>query len=102
MVCLLSTVLFGQVLSRDSRSQLEQWMLDAKVGEKRLPAGLRPGWRIAHKTGTWSNQTNDVGVVWAPNRAPIVVATFYTRGDTLQEQREGVLRDVGRIVTSGS
>jgi len=101
MVRLLSTVLFGQVLSPDSRAQLQQWMLDAKVGEKRLPAGLPPGWRIAHKTGTWSNQTNDVGVVWAPNRAPIVVATFYTRGDTPQEQREGVLRDVGRIVASG-
>jgi beta-lactamase class A len=101
MVRSLNTVLFGQVLSPDSRARLEGWMLAAKVGEKRLPAGLPPGWRIAHKTGTWSNQTNDVGVVWAPNRAPVVVAAFYTRGDTPQEQREGVLRDVGRIVAAG-
>jgi beta-lactamase class A len=100
MVRLLSTVLFGQVLSPDSRSRLEGWMLDAKVGEKRIRAGLPPGWRIAHKTGTWSNQTNDVGVVWPPHRAPIIVAAFYTHGDTPQEQREGVLRDVGRIVAA--
>jgi beta-lactamase class A len=101
MVGLLSTVLFGQALSPDSRSRLEGWMLDAKVGPQRIPAGLPPGWRIAHKTGTWSNQTNDVGVVWPPNRAPIVVAAFYSRSDTPQEQREGVLRDVGRIIAAG-
>jgi beta-lactamase class A len=101
MVGLLSGVLFGQVLSSDSRSRLEDWMLDPKVGEHRIPAGLPPGWRIAHKTGTWSNQTNDVGVVWPPNRAPIIVAAFYTRDGTRQEQREGVLRDVGRIVSVG-
>jgi beta-lactamase class A len=97
----LRAVLFGQVLSPDSRSRLEGWMLDAKVGTHRIPAGLPPGWRIAHKTGTFSNQTNDVGVVWPLHRAPIVVAAFYSRGDTPQEQREGVLRDVGRIIAAG-
>jgi beta-lactamase class A len=101
MVGLLSAVLFGQVLSPDSRSRLEDWMLDPKVGKHRIPAGLPPGWRIAHKTGTWSNQTNDVGVVWPPNRAPIVVAAFYTRDGTREEQREAVLRDVGRIIAAG-
>ena len=100
MVRLLSTVLFGQVLSPASRSRLEGWMLDAKVGEHRLPAGLPPLWRIAHKTGTWSDQTNDVGVIWPPDRAPIVVAALYLRGEIPQEQREGVLRDVGRIVAT--
>jgi beta-lactamase class A len=94
-------VLFGQVLSPDSRSRLEDWMLDAKVGEHRIPAGLPPGWRIAHKTGTSSSQTNDVGVAWPPYRAPIVVAAFYTRDGTRDEQREAVLRDVGRIVAAG-
>jgi beta-lactamase class A len=101
MVGLLSTVLFGQVLSADSRSRLEGWMVDAKVGEHRIPAGLPPGWRIAHKTGTSSDQTNDAGVIWPLNRAPIVVTAFYSRGGTRQEQREGVLRDVGRIVAAG-
>lgn len=77
MVNLLSTVLFGQVLSPVSRTRLRTWMLEAKVGAHRLPAGLPPGWRIAHKTGTWDSETNDVGVIWPVNRAPIVVAAFY-------------------------
>lgn len=102
MAGLLSAVLFGQVLSPDSRATLEGWMLEAKVGQHRIPAGLPPGWRIAHKTGTWSNQANDVGVVWPLKRAPIIVAAYYTRNGTRDEQREGVLRDVGRIVATAS
>ena len=101
MVGLLSSVILGEVLSAASRTRLQGWMLDAKVGEHRLPAGLPDGWRIAHKTGTWSDQTNDVGVVWPPDRAPIIVAALYSRAGTRQQQREGVLRDVGRIVASG-
>ena len=76
-------------------------MLDAKVGEKRLAAGLPAGWRIAHKPGTWSTETNDVGVIWPPDRAPIVIAAFfnYTGGpDDLDDAHEDVLRDVARIV----
>jgi beta-lactamase class A len=101
MVGLLNSVVLGKVLSPDSRSRLEGWMLDAKVGEHRLPAGLPTGWRIAHKTGTGSDQTNDVGVIWPPNRAPIIVAALYSRSGTRLNQREDVLRDVGRIVASG-
>ena len=100
MVGLLSSVILGEVLSAASRTRLQGWMLDAKVGEHRLPAGLPDGWRIAHKTGTWSDQTNDVGVVWPPDRAPIIVAALYSRAGTRQQQREDVLRDVGRIVAS--
>jgi beta-lactamase class A len=101
MLSLLSGVLFGQILAAESRARLEQWMLEAKVGEKRIPAGLPTGWRIAHKTGTWSDETNDVGVVWPPDRAPIVVAAFYSQGAIPDERREGVLREVGKVIASG-
>ena len=101
MVGLLNSVVLGQVLSADSRTRLQGWMLDAKVGAHRLPAGLPTGWRIAHKTGTGSDQTNDVGVVWPPNQSPIIVAVLYSRSGTRQQQREDVLRDVARIVAAG-
>ena len=97
MVGLLKSVVLGKVLSAESRSRLEGWMLDAKVGELRLQAGLPAGWRIAHKTGTSDDQTNDVGIIWPPNHAPTVVAAFYNRGGTPKKQREDVLREVGRI-----
>jgi beta-lactamase class A len=100
MVGLLNSVVLGKILSAESRSRLEGWMLDAKVGELRLPAGLPAGWRIAHKTGTYNDQTNDVGIIWPPDRAPLIVAALYNRGGTRKEQREGVLREVGRIVAA--
>ena len=100
MVGLLNSVVLGKVLSAESRSRLEGWMLDAKVGELRLQAGLPNGWRIAHKTGTYDDQTNDAGIIWPPNRAPIIVAALYSRGGTRKKQREGVLREVGRIVAT--
>jgi beta-lactamase class A len=100
MVGLLNSVVLGNVLSPDSRARLEGWMVDAKVGEHRLPAGLPIGWRIAHKTGTWSDQTNDVGIIWPPNRAPIIVAALYNRSGTRAMQREKVLAEVARIVTT--
>lgn len=100
MVGLLNSVVLGNVLSAGSRSLLQGWMLDAKVGAHRLQAGLPAGWRIAHKTGTWDDQTNDVGVIWPPNRAPIIVAALYSRGDTRSAQRENVLHEVGRIVAT--
>ena len=100
MVGLLNSVVLGKVLSAESRSRLEGWMLDAKVGELRLQAGLPTGWRIAHKTGTYDDQTNDAGIIWPPNRAPIIVAALYSRGGTRKKQREGVLREVGRIVAT--
>jgi beta-lactamase class A len=77
-----------------------RWMLDAKVGQLRLQAGLPAGWRIAHKTGTYDDQTNDVGIIWPPDRAPIIVAALYNRGGTRQKQREGALREGGRIVAT--
>ncbi len=100
MVGLLNSVVLGKVLSPDSRSRLEGWMLDAKVGEHRLPAGIPAGWRIAHKTGTWDDQTNDVGIIWPPNRSPIIVAALYYRKGTRQKQRENVLAEVARIATT--
>lgn len=100
MVGLLNSVVLGKVLSPDSRSRLEGWLLDAKVGEHRLAAGIPAGWRIAHKTGTWDDQTNDVGIIWPPNRSPIIVAALYYRKGTRQKQRENVLAEVARIATT--
>jgi beta-lactamase class A len=101
MIKLLSTLLFGQVLSAESRTRLATWMAESKVGGHRIRAGLPAEWRLAHKTGTGSDATNDVGLIWPPNRAPLVFAAFYAQGSTPQEQREAVLRDVGRSIAAG-
>ncbi|MGH8136794.1 MAG: serine hydrolase [Steroidobacteraceae bacterium] len=103
MVRLLHAIFCGSALSVDSRQRLQTWMLDAKVGQERLPAGLPGGWRIGHKTGTGpreTNETNDVAIVWPPKRAPILIAAFYAQSRAPQDGRDAVLREVAQIVAA--
>jgi beta-lactamase class A len=71
-------VLLGEVLSEASRRQLEAWLIDDKVGDKRLRAGLPLGWRIGDKTGSGDHGTaNTIAIIWPPERAPIIAAVYY-------------------------
>jgi beta-lactamase class A len=45
--------------------------------------------------------TNDVGVIWTPDRGPIVVAAYLGESPAPVEAQEAVLADVGRIVAEG-
>jgi beta-lactamase class A len=99
MLKLMNTILCGEALSPASLQQLETWLIEAKVGRQRIPCGLPPHWRIGHKTGTGPDgETNDVGIVWPPDRAPILVAGYFTGSPAPQAEREAVLCEVGRIV----
>jgi beta-lactamase class A len=47
-----------------------------------------------------AGSTNDVGVVWPPGRAPIVIAAYLTETSKPDEQRNATLAAVGRAVAS--
>ena len=56
-------------------------------------------WRVADKTGTGSRgSTNDVGLLWPPRRAPLVVVTYLTDCKAPADAREAALADVARSV----
>jgi beta-lactamase class A len=85
----LRRLLYGTALTVASRDRLFGWMLACETGVSRLPAGLPPDWRIAHKTGTWTLEpghaardraaAGDVGVLIRPRGKPILLAA-YTAG----------------------
>lgn len=100
MVKLLDVIFRGRALSKQSRLQLQSWMIAAKVGQQRIPAGLPPDWRVGHKTGTGPDEANDVAIAWPPRKAPIFIAAFYARAAVPQERQDAVLREVGSIVAS--
>ncbi len=89
----------GNTLSEPSRRQLETWLVRAKIGADRLPAGLPQAWRVGHKTGTGpGGATNDVAAAWPGNKGkPILVAAFYAGSEAPLDQRNSVLAEVGRI-----
>jgi beta-lactamase class A len=101
MVSNIQKIVLGTALSEASRKQMTQWLLDNKTGDTRLRALLPAGWRVGDKTGTGGHgTTNDVGILWPPGRAPIVVAVYLTGTSRPIAQREAVLAKVGQLAVS--
>lgn len=101
MMTLTQQIVLGDVLSPASKQQLQTWMLANKTGDHRLRAGLPGNWRVADKTGSGGHNTaNDVGICWPPQRAPIVVAAYYTGSTASHSQRDRILAAVGKVVAA--
>jgi beta-lactamase class A len=95
----MQTLLLGDVLSPASKEQLTRWMVGNKTGDTRLRAGLPAGWRVGDKTGAGERgTTNDIGVVWPPNRAPVLVAIYLTETSAQADKRNAALAAVGKAV----
>jgi beta-lactamase class A len=82
MAKMLDALNSGKLLSPDSTRYILDVMSQTVTFPDRLKAGLLPGWKIAHKTGTsgtWNAvtvATNDVGILTAPDGSSIAIAVF--------------------------
>jgi beta-lactamase class A len=95
----LRTLALGSALTEASRAQWLAWMTANTTGAKRLRAGVPADWRVADKTGTGSRgTTNDMGLLWPPRRAPLVVVSYLTECKASSDAREAALADVARSV----
>jgi beta-lactamase class A len=101
MLSNLHALLLGNVLSTASRDQLTGWLIANKTGDARLRAGLPSDWRVGDKTGSGGRgSTNDIGIAWPPQRAPIVITVNLTETSKPDEQRNATLAAVGRAVAA--
>jgi beta-lactamase class A len=96
----LRTLVLGNVLSDASRKQLTDWLRETTTGKTRLQAGLPAGWITGDKTGSGDDATNDVAIVWPPQRKPLLVSAYYSAEHLDDDARSAVLAEVGRIVAS--
>ncbi len=95
----MGQVLLGDVLSEASRLQLQAWLIDDKVGDKRLRAGLPPSWRIGDKTGSGDHGTaNTIAIIWPPERAPIIATVYYTELSAPMDARNAIHRETGGLI----
>nr|AIA16206.1 ClassA_beta_lactamase [uncultured bacterium]AIA16540.1 ClassA_beta_lactamase [uncultured bacterium] len=105
MVKFLKALAEGKLLSRTSTEKLLSIMEMTVTGPDRLKAGLPPGWKIGHKTGTsftWNGRaaaTNDVGILTAPNAARIAIAVFVTDSRHSPDERALVIAKAAKAVT---
>ncbi|MDE2488208.1 MAG: class A beta-lactamase [Alphaproteobacteria bacterium] len=97
----LRRLLLGPTLSPASRQRLTDWMLGCRTSDDRFRAAVRKTWRVADKTGTGERgAANDVGVIWPPGRAPIVIAAYTVGATTDLSHRNATLAEIARIVVS--
>lgn len=70
----------GDALNRPDRDRLTHWLLNNTTGDHRIRAGVPASWTVGDKTGSGSyGTTNDVGVAWTPDGAPVVLAFLSTK-----------------------
>ena len=89
----------GDALSEASRRQLERWLIDDKVGDKRLRAGLPSSWRIGDKTGSGDCGTaNTIAIIRPPDRAAIIAAVYYTESSATMDARNAIHKEIGALI----
>jgi beta-lactamase class A len=99
----MQTLLIGEALSEASKKQLTQWLLGNKTGATRLSAGLPVGWRIGDKTGTGDRgSTNDIAIIWPPDRAPILIAVYLTETSAPADKRNAEHADIARMLVKAT
>ena len=98
---LQSLILGTKALSASSREQLTAWLIANKTGDTRLRAGFPKDWRVGDKTGTGARGTNnDVGVIWPPNKAPVVITAYLTGATVSAAQQNATVASVARAVSA--
>jgi beta-lactamase class A len=92
-------LVLGDALSASSKEQLTKWLLGNKTGDARMRAHLPAGWRVGDKTGSGERgTTNDVGVIWPAQGAPIVVAIYLTETPAHPNVRNGTHAAIGAAI----
>jgi beta-lactamase class A len=98
LATLLVLIENGKVLSPESSALMRDILLAQEFNDK-IPAGLPPGTRVAHKTGEITAVSHDAAIVYPPGRKPYVLVVL-TRGIRDGKQSAALIADISRLVYS--
>lgn len=96
LAILLEAIEKGTVLSSASSAEMRDILLAQEFNEK-IPAGLPPGTRVAHKTGEITAVSHDAAVVYPQRRRPYVLVVL-TKGIRDSAASSRLIADVSRLV----
>jgi len=96
LATLLEGIEKGTVLSSDNSGVMREILLAQEFNEK-IPAGLPPGTRVAHKTGEITAVSHDAAIVYPPGRKPYVLVVL-TKGLRESSASSTLIADISRIV----
>jgi beta-lactamase class A len=96
LAIILRAIEDGRAGSPEATRQMRQNLLDDEFNEK-IPAGLPPGIRVAHKTGEITAHSHDAAIVYPPARKPYVLVVL-TRGIQDGAKASKLIADISSIV----
>lgn len=94
----------GELLSPGSTRRMLADMTASQTGPNRLRGGLKPGWTIAHKTGTGqvldelATGYNDAAILTAPDGRSWAVVVMIGKTTRPVPERQAMMADVARAV----
>lgn len=101
MAASVQRLVLGNALGAAQRDQLKVWLLGNTTSTERFVAGVPAGWKVGDKTGGGSYGTNnDVGVLWPPSGAPLVLAVYLTFPQKDAKVRNDVVASATRIAVA--
>jgi beta-lactamase class A len=101
MLADMKSLVLGDVLSQASKKRLTDWLLGNKTGGARMRARLDKNWRVGDKTGSGERgTTNDVGLIWPPNREPVIASIYLTGSSGSGDERNATIAAVGYAIGS--
>lgn len=97
MSLLLARLMRGELMSPASTAFLMAVMDRTTTGRNRLRGMLPEGTPVAHKTGTLSGTTNDIGIITLPNGAGhVAVSVFVKQSPATSREREPAIAQIAR------
>jgi beta-lactamase class A len=96
LATILRAIEEGRAASAEATSEMRQVLLAQEFNEK-IPAGLPPGIRVAHKTGEITAHSHDAAIVYPPGRKPYVLVVL-TRGIQDGARASKLIADISSIV----
>lgn len=100
MVNLLAGLHQGRWLSPQSRDVLLGAMERCQTGRHRIRGLLPEAVQVAHKTGTLSNTSSDVGIVQTPDGRTIALAIYVT-GQGSKPARDARIAAIAKAIVEG-
>ncbi|MEK6410771.1 MAG: serine hydrolase [Acidobacteriota bacterium] len=96
LMIILRRIAERRAVSAKASDEMIKIMLDQKFNEG-IPAGLPPGARVSHKTGSITKVNHDAAIVYPPGRKPYVLVVL-ERGIEDEKLAHKLIADISRVV----
>ncbi len=98
LAIILRAIEEGRAAAPDATQQMLS-ILTAQEFNEKIPAGLPPGTRVAHKTGDITAVSHDAAIVYPPGRKPYVLVVL-TKGIADGAKSAKLIADISSMVYS--